>query len=162
MYVVWEGGIAVTETSEFSEPIVVYPKGTAFNLYQILMETELPFDYRAIAVDEFRVEDDFDSASFNKMHQTRKNKIYFNEHRFKPWSFEAQKKDVQLYAVEAERLQELLEINPKAEEIFMDYAKKQTEYLRQTRVLGHHLKDPMRNGETFIQKGVKRQPIFLN
>ena len=57
MYIVWQGAVAVCEMTEFNEPIVVYPKGTAFNIYQILMETELPFDYRAVGDDEF-VEDE--------------------------------------------------------------------------------------------------------
>ena len=162
MYIVWDGAVAVCEMTEFNEPILVYPKGTAINIYQILMETELPFDYRAVGDDEFIEEDDQECVNFHKLHAQRKEKIYFNEHRFKPWQFEAEKKDVQLYAVEADRLQELLEVNPKAEEIFLDYAHKQTDFLRKTRVLGHHLLDPHRNGETFIQKGTKRQPIFLN
>ncbi len=37
IYIVWEGSIAVCETTEFEEPILVYTKGVAFNIYQILM-----------------------------------------------------------------------------------------------------------------------------
>ena len=53
MYIVWKGCVIVTELTEFNEPLTVYHKGTAFNLYQIMMDKKLPFDYRAICEDEF-------------------------------------------------------------------------------------------------------------
>jgi len=53
IYVVWKGQVAVTEQTEFGEAILVYLRGTVLNLYQILMDAELPFNYCAVAGDEF-------------------------------------------------------------------------------------------------------------
>lgn len=54
IYIIWKGQVVVTEQSEFAEPILVYQRGTVFNLYQVLMETDLPFNYIAAAEDEFQ------------------------------------------------------------------------------------------------------------
>lgn len=139
---VWEGAVAVCETTEFEEPILVYRRGTLFNLYEILLEAKLPFNYRAIGEDEFQMTNQ--AACFNNLHGERKNKIYFNEHRFKPWDFPLTQKDVILYAVESDVLLELLEKNPKAEKIFTDYCIGQSKYLRKVRMQGHHIRETQR------------------
>lgn len=153
-YVVWEGAVAVCERTEFEEPIIVYKRGTLFNLYQILLETELLFNYRAVGEDEF--EPVSDTVCFNDLHGERKNKIYFNEHRFKPWDFPLQQKDVVLYAVEPEALVELLEKNPKAEKIFTEYAINQTRYLQSVRMQGNHIVDTKRKDVQWAHKRMKR------
>ena len=33
MNIVWEGHVAVCEDTEFEEPIMIYGRGTAFNIY---------------------------------------------------------------------------------------------------------------------------------
>ena len=53
MFVIWKGCVIVSERTEFKEPILIYEKGAAFNLYQIIMDCQLPFDYRAIEKDEY-------------------------------------------------------------------------------------------------------------
>ena len=92
MMIVWDGHIAVCEETEFEEPILIYGKGTAFNVYQILMDDTLPVNYRAIREDEFsETAADFgeeeSSAQINQLHTRRKNKIFWNEHLFKPKEF---------------------------------------------------------------------------
>ena len=71
------------------------------------MDTELPFDYRAVWPDEY--EKSRGKVHFNKTHLTRKDKIAFNEHKFKPNTFPLETPDIQLYSVETERLEELFE-----------------------------------------------------
>ena len=92
----------------------------------------------------------------------RKNRIAFNEHRFKPWDFPKDSKVVQFFAIESDRLLELLELYPKAEEIFKDYCIKQTEFLRQTRLKKKHLYPHGRNDFDFTLQGTKKRPVFLN
>ena len=53
MFIVWEGAVAVTEATEFEEPICIYTKGSVINLYQIMMDDELPFNYHAVWPDEY-------------------------------------------------------------------------------------------------------------
>ena len=84
--------MAVTEETEFQEPIVVYTTGQAFNLYQIMMDTQLPFNYRAIWPDEYS--SNHSHVKFNKEHDKRKNKIAFREDKFKPWGFPQEAKSV--------------------------------------------------------------------
>ena len=55
---------------------MVYKKGTAFNIYQILMDVKLPFDYRACWADEYKVGND-GVAYFNELHEQRKLEIAF-------------------------------------------------------------------------------------
>ena len=55
MYIVWSEPIIVAEITEFGEPILLYQKGTVFNLYQILMDVHLPFNYRVVGEDEFDI-----------------------------------------------------------------------------------------------------------
>ena len=38
MFIVWNGEVMVTEVTEFAEPLMKYSKGTAFNIYQIMMK----------------------------------------------------------------------------------------------------------------------------
>ena len=76
IYIIWEGSVAVCENTEFREPIMVYKKGTAFNIYQILMDVKLPFDYRACWADEYKVGKD-GVAYFNELHEQRKLEIAF-------------------------------------------------------------------------------------
>ena len=77
------------------------------------MDTTLPFDYRAVWPDEYYKL--WHDVEFLELHQVRKNRIAFNEHKFKPFEFPSTSKDVQLYSVEKERLEELFEMYPKAE-----------------------------------------------
>ena len=55
MFIVWEGAVAVTEATEFEEPICIYTKGSVINLYQIMMDDELPFNYHAVWPDEYSI-----------------------------------------------------------------------------------------------------------
>ena len=82
----WSAPVVVTETSEFEEPILVYPKGSLFNLYQILMNVRLPFNYRAAGKDEFDILSQ-KVAVEKEEHQVRKDRIAFNEHRSNPSKF---------------------------------------------------------------------------
>ena len=66
-----------------------------------------------------------------------------------------------LYAVERDRLEELLEQFSKAEEVFSDYAIRQTEFLRDIRMKGDHLFKHGRNDFNFTKKG-HSEPLFLN
>ena len=86
MFIVWTDKIAVCEDTEFEEPILLYGKGAVFNLYQILMSVFLPFNYRAVSEEEFIIGAD-KTAAETDLHQQRKEKVYFNEHRFKPSEF---------------------------------------------------------------------------
>ena len=72
--IIWEGNIAVCESTEYSEPIMVYKRGTAINVYQILMDHKLPFDYRACWKDEYSIGAD-KFAYFNKLHDERRLEI---------------------------------------------------------------------------------------
>lgn len=134
LFIVWKGAVAVCEQSEFEEPIVVYQKGTPVNLYQIMMEADLPFNYRAIDPDEYSWTSGASKVIFNEMHDLRKLKIAFNEHRYKPWDFPQTAKEITLYAVEKDRLEELFETYPFAEEIFESYCLQQVNFLKQTRL----------------------------
>ena len=33
LFIVWKGAVAVCETTQFQEPVVIYERGTVFNLY---------------------------------------------------------------------------------------------------------------------------------
>ena len=74
--IIWEGNIAVCESTEYAEPIMVYRRGTAINVYQILMDHKLPFDYRACWQDEYSIGAD-KYVYFNKLHEERKLAITF-------------------------------------------------------------------------------------
>ena len=108
LYIVWNEPIIVAEITEFEEPILLYQKGTVFNLYQILMGVHVPFNYRAVGQDEFDMK--YKKAAFEtEQHQVRKDRISFNEHRFKPNDFPKSAKEVQLYTVERSQVIELLD-----------------------------------------------------
>ena len=95
LFIVWHGAVAVCETTEFHEPVLIYERGSVFNLYQLLMDVELPFDYRAVWPDEYSKKNHSSNVvNFNRMHQIRKDKIAFNEHKFKPNEFPLTQKDV--------------------------------------------------------------------
>ena len=66
IWVVWENAIAITEPTEFEEPILIYTKGAIVNLYQIMMDTTLPFNYRAIGTDEYCQKMDNSIRMWNK------------------------------------------------------------------------------------------------
>ncbi len=66
IWVVWQGSIAICEPTEFQEPILVYTKGAIVNLYQIMMDTTLPFTYRAIRDDEYCLKFDNTVRIWNK------------------------------------------------------------------------------------------------
>mmetsp|Transcript_45924 Transcript_45924/g.60872 ORF Transcript_45924/g.60872 Transcript_45924/m.60872 type:complete len:166 (-) Transcript_45924:1484-1981(-) len=51
VYFVSQGGVAVCEATCFTEPILIYTKGAAINLYQILMNRRLPFSFIAASND---------------------------------------------------------------------------------------------------------------
>ena len=85
------------------------------------MNVFMPFNYRAVSEEEFIFSKD-GVAMETQLHQKRKEKIYFNEHRFKPFDFPKTAKVVTFYTVENDQLMELLENNPKAMKIFTDYA----------------------------------------
>ena len=123
--------------TKFAEPLCVYYKGTAFNLYQIIMDQKLPFDYRAIEQDEFIHK--YNQIVFTKLHEQRKMKIVWNKHKFEPYEFPRTAKVVELYSVNHERLLALLNAYPSAAKIMKDYCVKQTEFLRDTRVTAMHL-----------------------
>ena len=55
IYFVKKGGVAVCETTFFHEPILIYGKGAVFNVYQVLMKTQLEFDFRAKSKDHIEV-----------------------------------------------------------------------------------------------------------
>jgi len=61
-----------------------------------------------------------------------------------------------LYAVESNRLLDLLNDNPCAMEIFSAYSIKQTAHLRATRLKGEHLFEYERHEYDFKIKGSKR------
>ena len=44
--IIWEGSVVVCENTEFKEPFLVYKFGATLNIYQIMMDEKLPFDYR--------------------------------------------------------------------------------------------------------------------
>ena len=159
LFIVWQGAVAVCETTQFQEPVVLYERGTVFNLYQLMMDTTLPFDYRAVWPDEYRKR--WHDVEFRELHQVRKNRIAFNDHKFKPFEFPSTSKDVQLYSVEKERLEELFEMYPKAEQIFEDYCVKQTKHLREVRLRAEHFYNPEVKEHDFTCNG-KRVPLYLN
>ena len=68
MHFVQTGGIAVCESSCFREPILVYCKGAVINLYQILIQQKLDFEFLAVSKDSFKVDN-------------RENKILINYNR---------------------------------------------------------------------------------
>ena len=51
IYFIMKGGVAVCESSCFSEPIVVYQKGNIFNMYQNLLDAKLPYEFVAVDTD---------------------------------------------------------------------------------------------------------------
>lgn len=53
VYFIHYGGVAVCEPTCFSEPILVYGPGTIINLYQVLMDETLQFDYKALCPSAF-------------------------------------------------------------------------------------------------------------
>ena len=55
IYLVKSGGIAVCEPTCFSEPILIYGKGSAVNLYQCLLNCRLEFCYIAVAQESYKV-----------------------------------------------------------------------------------------------------------
>ena len=54
---VYSGGVAVCESSCFEEPILIYGKGSVFNLYQVIMNQKLEFKFVAVAEDSFKVKE---------------------------------------------------------------------------------------------------------
>ena len=124
-----------------------------------MMDTTLPFDYRVVWPDEY--EKSSEKANFNKLHRDRKDEIAFNHHKFKPFEFPLYSKNVQLYSVEKDRLEELFEIYPKAEEVFENYCVKQTKYLREVRLKAEHFYNPQAKEHDFTYNG-KRTPAYLN
>ena len=55
VYFVNKGGIAVSEATCYSEPLLIYGEGSVINLYQILMNETLQFDYLTISSCSFDI-----------------------------------------------------------------------------------------------------------
>ena len=89
-----------------------------------MMEEELPFDYRVIWKDEYKNFHDF--VCMTDIHERRKMEVVFEIDKYTPLSYPKIQKNCLLYAVEGERLCELLESYPKAEKIFKRYCFRQT------------------------------------
>ena len=141
--IIWEGNVAVCESTEYKEPIMVYKRGTALNVYQILMDHKLPFDYRACWRDEYSIGAD-KYVYFNRLHEERKLQIVFEDHHYKPYTFPKKNKDVLLYCVNRVRLEKLFDEYTVAHKVFLKYALKQTKQLRRVRMKGHHLNKTVR------------------
>lgn len=112
MFIIWSGVVIVTERTEFHEPILIYTRGTAFNLYQIMMRCDLPLDYRAAAEDEYFSK--YNLTVIQPMHALRKEQIVYNQHRFRPYEYPKTAKEVELYTIEKHRLLALLDAFPRA------------------------------------------------
>ena len=87
LIIVWQGAVALCEQTEFEEPVMVYSRGTPINLYQIMMDTDIPFKFRAIRPDEYDWVEGATKVQFNDLFSIRRQKIAFNEHRYRPWDF---------------------------------------------------------------------------
>ena len=53
IYFVKQGGIAVCEPTCFGEPILIYGKGAAINLYQCILSCRLEFCFIAVSSDTY-------------------------------------------------------------------------------------------------------------
>ena len=56
IYLIHTGGIAVCEPSSFEEPILVYGKGGAINIYNVVLQDTLDFKFVAVCDNSFKVE----------------------------------------------------------------------------------------------------------
>ena len=141
---------------------MIYSKGMAFNLYQIIMRDELPFDYRASSEDEFFGK--YGITITQPLHEYRKRQIIHNEHRFRPNEYPKTAKVVESYTIEKDRLLALLNAFPRANKIMTDYCVKKIKYLRDFRQTGAHLYKHDRLAYDFAArwKKIKRAPIFIN
>ena len=83
------------------------------------MDEQLPFDYRVVWKDEYKTFGGV--ASMTEYHERRKMEVVFNIDKFKPYSYPQIQKNCEFYAVEGERLEELLEAYPNAEKVFKKY-----------------------------------------
>ena len=61
------GGIAVCEATCFKEPILIYGKGAAINLYQVIMNTQLEFQYVAVSANYYVIKDNEVIISFEQL-----------------------------------------------------------------------------------------------
>ena len=64
---------------------MIYGKGAVLNLYQIMMDEQLPFDYRVVWKDEYKTFGGV--ASMTEYHERRKMEVVFNIDKFKPYSY---------------------------------------------------------------------------
>ena len=116
---------------------MIYTRSMAFNLYQIIMRDDLPFDYRASSEDEFFTK--YGLTITQPLHELRKRQIIHNEHRFRPNEYPKTAKEVESYTIDKDRLLALLNTFPRANKIMRDYCVKMIEYLRDVRKTGAHL-----------------------
>ena len=55
VFLVAKGAVAVCESTCFAEPILVYGKGAVINLYNVILDDKLDFDYVAVQADSFKM-----------------------------------------------------------------------------------------------------------
>ena len=66
IHFIQSGGVALCESSCFGEPVIVYGKGSAINLYQILMKQKLDFKFVAVSRDSFKSNNFVNISDYNR------------------------------------------------------------------------------------------------
>ena len=55
VFFIHSGGVAVCEPTSFKEPILIYGKGGALNIYNVVMDDKLNFKLMAVNEDSYQV-----------------------------------------------------------------------------------------------------------
>ena len=55
VFLIYKGAVVASEATSFAEPILIYEAGGIINLYQVIMEQNLPIKFTAAASSSYTV-----------------------------------------------------------------------------------------------------------
>lgn len=135
------------ESTCFGEPILIYTKGATINLYQILMNRNLPFSFIAASSDCYAVRSDllteephvpYTQRDIERFRSSKALKQY-RQRRKKNKSSDGECAGVELYAVTKEEFLDLCDLFPRTAALLQQYCVEQVEHLSMTRQMKRHL-----------------------
>lgn len=124
MYLVSQGGVAVCEATCFAEPILIYTKGAAINLYQIIMSRRLPFSFIATSNDCYKMRSNLLSGEIVVRYDQSEIEMFRDEktHLKKKMKKGSTSKSIELFSVPRDEFLELCDLFPESKVLLQDYS----------------------------------------
>lgn len=161
VYMIGSGSVAVCESSCYKEPILVYGRGAVINLYQIMMEQQLPFNFVALTDQCFKYTNDRGEILMPKEDHLSKRSFLDAEQVIPPGHSArnlTKKPYAELYSLDKKKFNELIALFPDSARLMQDYAVEQIEHLSAVRQLKEHFHPANFSEVPYYRKN----QIFLN